>query len=79
MTVTKLILALCLTVTTKVAGFASYSGKDCILEDSCPPAGNVKKVTSTRDTGHKAALCPVSRVDPAFVLPPSVKVILNDE
>jgi hypothetical protein len=36
----KLILALCFG-TTKVAGFASYSGKDCILEDSCPPASNV--------------------------------------
>ena len=37
----KLIFALCLTVTPKVAGFASYSGKDCILEESCPPASNV--------------------------------------
>ena len=39
MAVTKLILALCLS--TKVAGFASYSGKDCILAESCPPAGSV--------------------------------------
>ena len=39
MTVTKLILALCLS--TKVAGFASYSGKTCIVEESCPPAGSV--------------------------------------
>ena len=39
MTVTKLILALCLS--TKVAGFASYSGKTCIVEESCPPASNV--------------------------------------
>jgi hypothetical protein len=37
----KLIFALCLSQSTKVAGFASYSGKDCILEESCPPASNV--------------------------------------
>ena len=36
----KLILALFL-CSTKVAGFASYSGKDCILAESCPPASNV--------------------------------------
>ena len=36
----KLILALCFT-TGKVAGFASYSGKECVLEESCQAASNV--------------------------------------
>ena len=36
----KLVLALCLGA-TKVAGFASYSGKHCVLPESCPPASNV--------------------------------------
>ena len=36
----KLILALCFT-TGKVAGFASYSGKECVLGESCQAASNV--------------------------------------
>ena len=34
----KLIFALCLSQSTKVAGFASYSGKDCILASGVLPA-----------------------------------------
>ncbi len=53
-----LILALCL-CSTKVAGFASYSGKDCILADSCPPAGNVNGFAcSTFPNCQDPSVCP---------------------
>ena len=64
MTVTKLILALCLS--TKVAGFASYSGKTCIVEESCPPASNVNGFAcAAYNNCQDPNVCPQSQV-PGF-------------
>ena len=57
----KFILVLCLTVTPKVAGFASYSGKDCILEDSCPSTRSAVVRRAPRAIAQRADLdawCP---------------------